>query len=210
MGIREERREDLRKRLIEAALARIEAGGLRGLRAREITADAGCALGALYQAFQDLDDLVLHVNSLTLARMDACLREAATSAPGARAILKALAAAYLAFARENRNLWAALFEHRMPDGVPVPEWHLREHAVLIHHIVGPLAMLQPSLDMQELAVRARTLFSAVHGIVAVSIEERFVGLVPAAVDLELERFLEVLVDGVERSRPVDDKTTGRD
>ena len=60
---RDARREDLKGRLIEAAQARIQSSGLAGLRARDITADAGCALGALYTAFADLDDLILHVNS---------------------------------------------------------------------------------------------------------------------------------------------------
>ena len=142
---RDAKREDLRGRLIEAAQARIQASGLAGLRARDITADAGCALGALYTAFADLDELILHVNSITLARLGEALQQEATGAaePGAR--LKALAKAYLGFARDNRMAWKALFEHRMAPGVAVPEWHLAEHAVLIQHLVEPLAQLLPAL-----------------------------------------------------------------
>lgn len=44
---REEARDDLKKRLIDAAEARIAGGGLRGLKARDVTADAGCAPGGL-------------------------------------------------------------------------------------------------------------------------------------------------------------------
>jgi len=120
---RDARREDLRGRLIEAARVRIQASGLAGLRARDITADAGCALGALYTAFADLDELILHVNSITLARLGAALQQEATGAAEPRARLKALAKAYLGFARDNRMAWKALFEHRMAPGVPVPEWH---------------------------------------------------------------------------------------
>jgi len=193
---RDARREELKGRLIKAAQSRIQSSGLSGLRARDITADAGCALGALYTVFADLDDLILHVNSITLARLGAALRQEVTSAaePGAR--LKALAKAYLAFARDNRMLWAALFEHRMAPAAPVPEWHLAEHAVLIQHLVEPLAMLRPALDTPELLARARTLFSAVHGIVAISLEDRFIGLAPSDLESELLNFVDILVTGL--------------
>ncbi len=197
---RDARREDLKGRLIEAAQARIQSTGLAGLRARDITADAGCALGALYIAFADLDELILHVNSITLARLGAALEQEATGAaePGAR--LKALAKAYLGFARDNRMAWKALFEHRMAPGVAVPEWHLAEHAVLIQHLVEPLAQLLPTLDSHDLLARARTLFSAVHGIVMISLEDRFIGLAPTDLESELLGFVGALVAGLKAER----------
>ncbi|TGS82658.1 TetR/AcrR family transcriptional regulator [Mesorhizobium sp. M3A.F.Ca.ET.174.01.1.1] len=193
---RDARREDLRSRLISAARLRIQASGLGGLRARDITADAGCALGALYTAFADLDELVLHVNSETLARLGEALREEAAMAVEPSEKLKALAKAYVGFARDNRRLWAALFEHRMAPGVPVPEWHLAEHAVLIQYLVEPLVLLSPALDRAQLLARARTLFSAVHGIVGVSLEGRFIGLAAADLESELMGFLGTWVTGL--------------
>ena len=88
---REEQREGLKARLIDAAEARIAAGGLAGLKAREVTADAGCALGALYNAFDDLDRLVLHVNSRTLARLGVALAAACPAGVGPKDTLAALA-----------------------------------------------------------------------------------------------------------------------
>jgi AcrR family transcriptional regulator len=195
------RRENLKERLIEAAEARIRTSGLQGLRARDITADAGCALGALYNAFADLDDLILHVNSMTLARLGSALDEEAARAIEPRAKLKALAGAYLSFARDNRALWAALFEHRMQAGAEAPEWYLAEQAVLMQALVVPLAVLQPELDGPALLVRARTLFSAVHGIVAISLDNRFIGLAPADLEGEVLGFVDVLVTGIEETLP---------
>jgi AcrR family transcriptional regulator len=193
---RDARREDLKGRLIKAAQARIQSSGLAGLRARDITADAGCALGALYTAFADLDELILHVNSITLARLGEALRQEAMGAAEPGAKLKALAKAYLSFARDNRMAWKALFEHRMAPDVPVPEWHLAEHAVLIQHLVEPLAQLLPELEMSDLLARARTLFSAVHGIVTISLEDRFIGLASTDLESELLGFVETLVAGL--------------
>ena len=79
-GKREAKREDLKARLIAATRARIEQSGLAGLRARDITKDAGCALGGLYNAFDDLDHLILTVNLETLTLMQEALGEAVADA----------------------------------------------------------------------------------------------------------------------------------
>ena len=196
---RDIRRADLKARLTAAAEERIKSSGLAGLRARDITADAGCALGALYTAFEDLDDLVLHLNSATLARLGRALSEEVVRTAEPRARLKGLARAYSSFARDNPTLWAALFEHRMTSGAPVPEWLIAEQAVLIQILVEPLARLRPALGKTDLLARARTLFSAVHGIVAISLENRFIGLAPSDLDAELLRFVEVMVTGIENT-----------
>ncbi|TIW14977.1 MAG: hypothetical protein E5V70_05110 [Mesorhizobium sp.] len=62
------------------------------MRARDITADAGCALGALYTAFADLDKLILHVNSATLARLGAGKRRRASRGQGWRRWLRSICA----------------------------------------------------------------------------------------------------------------------
>ena len=197
---RQERREDLRTRLIEAATARIIGGGLQKLRARDITADAGCALGALYNAFADLDDLIMHVNSETLKRLDAAIGVAIRDVSNPGEVLKVLALGYLAFARENRALWRALFEHHLPDNVAQPHWQLAEHEALIEHIVEPLAELQPSLNDKELRIRSRSLFAAVHGIISISLEGRFVGIAEAALATEVGRFVDIMVAGLKEQQ----------
>ena len=198
-SVRDVRREDLRERLVAAAEARIEAAGLAALRARDVTADAGCAVGALYTAFKDLDDLIVHVNSRTLSRLGASLDRQLTDKETPRARFQSLARAYFVFARDNQALWRALFEHRMAPGNDVPDWHRAEQAVLIQHLVEPLAILRPTLALPQLLARARTLFSAVHGIVAISLEDRFVGLAPSDLEGELRLFVDAIVTGIEDS-----------
>ncbi|EYD75980.1 putative transcriptional regulator protein, TetR family [Rubellimicrobium mesophilum DSM 19309] len=168
MGRRDEGREELRLRLLETAERHIAAQGLAGLKARELTAEAGVALGSIYNAFENLDLLVVHVNARTLARLDAALREMApdTLAPAERMV--ALARGYVRFALDNRRLWAALFDHRLPEHVAVPEWHREAHVRILQLIAGPLARLRPDLSVEQLALRARTLFAAVHGVVHLS------------------------------------------
>ena len=54
----DERRGRLREALIEAAMAAIRAQGLASLKARDLARSAGCALGAIYNVFPDLDALI--------------------------------------------------------------------------------------------------------------------------------------------------------
>ena len=136
---REANRADLRKRLIDTAEAQIAEHGLKALTARDVTTQTGCALGALYNAFEDLDRLILHVNSRTLARLGTALAAAYPTDTGPKEALAALAQVYVAFALGNFRLWAALFSHRLPDGVPAPDWHRDNHAVLIAQIIKPLS-----------------------------------------------------------------------
>jgi AcrR family transcriptional regulator len=193
-----DRRADLRSRLVAAATERIRAAGLSGLRARDVTSDAGCALGALYTAFSDLDDLIVHVNSATLARLHEAVNQGAHQTADPRERLVALAMAYLTFARSEPMLWMALFEHQMPAGVPVPDWHLAEHAALMAQIDEPLATLQAKLTAEELAIRSRTLFSAVHGVVSMGLGNWFVGPGTSAVERELRLFVEAMVIGLQQ------------
>lgn len=196
VGKREATRRDLTERLLVAATARIKQHGLKGLRARDITADANCGLGTIYKCYADLDDLILHVNSLTITDLEKALAAARSSSEEPVEQLTALASVYFAFARENRNSWSALFDHRMPESVTIPDWHLQEHMALFRHVMMPLAKLDPTLSEDALALRARSVFSAVHGIVALSLEGRFVGVNAHAVETELTTVVRALVAGL--------------
>jgi AcrR family transcriptional regulator len=196
MASRAEKKDSLKTRLIEAAKSRIVAGGLEGLRARDITNDAGCALGALYTAFADLDALVIEVNSATLREIDQVMLAALDGVEDAPTQMQILAATYLAFARTHERRWRTLFELKIPEGKTVPEWYIADQALLLTRITGPLRLLQPDFTETELMIRARTLFAAVHGIVTISLDRRFVGIKADTLDAELIRFIGLLLKGL--------------
>lgn len=194
-----DRKTDLRTRLIDAAEAEIAAKGLLGLKARDVTQRAGCALGAIYNAVADLDELIMRVNSRTLERLGAALAPASDAGSPAEVTL-ALADAYAVFALDNRRLWSALFEHRLPEGVEMPDWHRQEHEVLIARIVAPLHSLRPDLPDQEIRLRVRTLFGAVHGVVHLALQGRLVGVPEALLRQEVAALVGALVLGAKLAR----------
>lgn len=176
-----ERREQLKAALIDAAEAIIARDGLVALRARDLAAAAGCALGAIYNAVEDLDSIVFAVNMRTLALIDhnlhgASRRKSTTwgvnSADPDIARLIRLALAYLDFAAKHGPRWRALFEHRLRDGQAIPPWYAAELNRIFLFVEEPLRAIRPQLAAAELAQLARVLFSAVHGIVSLGLEEK--------------------------------------
>lgn len=175
-GKREAQRKDLTERLLRAAITRIENHGLAELKARDVTRDAGCALGTLYKCYSDLDDLIIHVNSTTLHLLRETMAGAVANETDPAKQLRQLALAYLDFALKHQRRWEALFGHRLPEGMSTPEWHRQENIALLAHITSALKELDPTLGSKALAARARTYFAAVHGIVDISLQDRFVSV----------------------------------
>lgn len=188
------KRDALRTKLINAAERRMRTDGLIRLRARDITKDAGCALGGLYNAFGDLDELVLHVNARTLDHLSDEIAKAREGLPPKDALL-AIALTYARFAQENRTLWDALYDHKMPDNADVPDWFRTHQSNVMAHVVGELAALQPDLLEETILIRASTYFSAIHGIVVVSLQGRFLGLPSDHLYKEIERFVGYILSG---------------
>lgn len=192
---RSQKRDKLRERLIDAAEKAISGGGLGGLKARDLARNAGCALGAIYTAFEDMDELVLGANERTLARLETALAHPQREEPAEE--LVELARAYLGFARAHEPSWRALFEHRLPPPRDVPAWYARARNRLFGHLEAPLTRLLPDLQAEARAALARTLFSAVHGIVTLGMEEKVAPTSADALDAQLESFVRLAAAGLQ-------------
>ena len=176
----EQRRADLRDKLVVAAEARIRETGVTALRARDLARDAGCAVGAIYNAFDDMTALVMAVNGRTFQRLGAVVEASITASRGASATdrLILMSEAYLDFASDNSRLWRALFDLELPADGAVPVWYRTALDRLFQHIAGPVAELFPDQPPEEQALTVRALFSSVHGIVLLGLENRISGVPP--------------------------------
>jgi AcrR family transcriptional regulator len=166
------RHQDLRAELLLAAERQIETRGISHLRARDLANEAGCSLGAIYNVFTDLDELILAVNANTLRAIDREMTAIEAGDPLQR--LTALANAYLGYAVGNRLRWEALFGHRMPGEAIVPPWFQEIQNAAFSRIEGPLASLRPELPDEARSLLGRSIFAAVHGMVALGLDRRLV------------------------------------
>jgi AcrR family transcriptional regulator len=190
------RREDLREKLLDIAEADIRENGLAALRARTLAEQAGCAVGAIYNVFDDMTGLILAVNGRTFRRMGAFVSDAmkAGTDTSPTGILVTIAKAYLSFAIENPNLWRALFEVEMSTEGSVPAWYMDELGRLFSIISSPIAELNPNSSASEIDLMTRTLFSSVHGIVLLGLEKRISGVPRERMEDMIEYLLKRVTD----------------
>jgi len=169
-----ERQEKLRERLIDVGQAQVIAGGLSSMKARDLAKQAGCALGAIYNVFDDLGALALAINGRTFKQMGIAVAASQQGsdgvAPNDRLVL--MSTAYLHFANDNTNLWRALFDLEQSVDSNVPDWYLEELGRLFSYISAPLAEIFPEKNEYDLDLMTRALFSSVHGIVLLGLEKR--------------------------------------
>lgn len=174
----EKRRNDLRNRLIDIAEARINEAGISAIKARDLAKRAECAVGAIYNVFGDLQDIIIAANDRTFKRLGNAV---AHSLEGKEALpptdrLIAMSCAYLEFASANPKAWHALFDVRMTKDMAVPQWYLDELERLFGFIAGPVRECFPVMSDEDIALMTRALLSSVHGIVLLGIENRISGV----------------------------------
>lgn len=190
-GKKEERHDALRRKLVDIAEARIAEGGIGAIKARDLAKQAGCALGAIYTVFDDLTHITLEVNGRTFRQLgqavDQDLQSCADAGPTER--LLCIAEAYLVFALTKTPRWRSLFDVPFSADLDVPQWYWDEMECLFAHISGPVRECFPEMSDPDQTLMTRALFSSVHGIVSLGIENR-ASPVPRA---DLRRMIELIV-----------------
>ena len=193
-SLRDQKKLRRRALILEIARGVIASKGLRSLKVRDIAEAADCSIGSVYNEFGDFDGVILTVNRETVQALTKRLLAVPKDDPIRQ--LHGLAATYLAFATEQANLLRSLFEHRMEEDRPFPEDILimvMEAFRLMHE---PLARLMPDRDPAEVALVSRMMFSAVHGIISLGLEERMVAVPPERLRQQVAQFVDTHLKGL--------------
>jgi AcrR family transcriptional regulator len=192
-----QRRAEQREALLNLAERTMAAEGPAKLHARALAQELGIALGAIYNLVDDLDELVLLVIERTLHRLDGELEAASLEVAGQQPAtrLQAMAVAYCRFARDNPRLWRAAFDYHSPTGRIMPGIDAQQTR-MFRHILEPLDALLPAQSLEERLMFAQTLFTATHGVVQLSLEERLFAVPPAAVEEQLRRLVSAICKGL--------------
>lgn len=105
--------EQLRQLILDAARSIVERDGLVGLSAREVARLIGYSAGTLYNIFENLDDVLLTLQSELLVEFVERLKTVKRD-PNPYKRVDALARCYVDFALEKRRLWNLLCVPRCP------------------------------------------------------------------------------------------------
>lgn len=173
-------RAKLHDEVLQIGRRLIREEGLQALQARRIANEAGCAIGSIYNVFEDLDALIIALNMQTLSKLGATLNEAfeRTKEKATYDRLLALANAYFDFAATNQNSWRAIFEHQLPDEKPAPPEYRQDQDNLFALVEACLSTA--IADETERRNGARALFASVHGIVSLSLDRKLGAFDPEA------------------------------
>jgi len=198
MGRRNEHsREELKALVLRAAGDIVAASGAAALSMREVARRIGYTVGALYIVFENLDDLIVHLNEQTILELRTALERirGRTNQPAQN--LRLLVAAYLGFALLNTARWRLVFEHRLPEGQKAPSTYAG-HTAAIFALVGErLREAGITRDEASTAELATALWSGAHGICMLAVT----GKLQVATQASVQRLLDVLLDrflGTER------------
>jgi AcrR family transcriptional regulator len=193
-SLREQKKGRRRALILEIARGLIASKGLRSLKVRDVAEAADCSIGSVYNEFGDFDGVILTVNRETVQALTARL----VAVPRADPIrqLHGLAATYLDFATEHPNLLRSLFEHRMEADRPFPEDILIMVMDAFRLMHEPLVRLMPGRNPSDVALLSRMMFSAVHGIISLGLEERMVAVPPESLRQQLAQFVDAHLKGL--------------
>ncbi len=183
-------REELYDMALEAARQIAEKEGLRGLKARRIAREIGYTIGTLYNLFEDLDDLIIHMNGRTLDDLYEALANVQLDGEPETA-MRALAEGYIEFVDDHPKVWSVLFEHRLPEPRQPPDWHHEKILRLLGLVEQALGPLFPPGRETERHHAARVLWSSLHGICSLESAGKLVAseTVPALADTLVSCFL---------------------
>ena len=198
-SLRDQKKSRRRALILEIARGLIASKGLRSLKVRDVAEAADCSIGSVYNEFGDFDGVILTVNRETVQALTNRLIAVPKDDPVHQ--LHGLAATYLAFATEHANLLRALFEHRMEQDRPFPEDILTMVMEAFSLMHAPLVRLMPDRDPQDVAMVSRMMFSAVHGIISLGLEERMVAVPPDSLRQQVAQFVDTHLTGLGILKP---------
>lgn len=161
------RSDHTREQIFDMAMAAaeriVETDGYLGLTARSVAHAIGYSPGTLYNLFENIDDIVLHLNGRTLDRLYDRLAEV-PDVGDPEADLRRLLNGYLGFIEDHPHLWQVLFEYKWSKDRPRPQWYVQKAARALGLVERSLAPLFPERDGHRLADAARILWASLHGI----------------------------------------------
>lgn len=135
--------------------------GFARFSAREVAKRIGYSIGTVYNVFGSYDQLMLAINGRTL---DLWLADLESRLAGVREDrLRAAIDAYFDFALRHRHAWAALYDFRLPENEPMPEYYQAKVAAITEVVVREIADALPAQHAGQAPALARSLLATVHG-----------------------------------------------
>lgn len=156
-------RDQIRDMAIAQGRQIILTDGFSDLSARRVARAIGYTVGTLYNIFEDFDDLVIHINAVTLREMMKYISSRRDPELHGLEAVQELFHLYYEYSREYYHWWLVLFEHKPVDDRPLPSWYDECITELFVYLENPLRELN-AMDPDKVSAAARILWAGIHGI----------------------------------------------
>jgi len=164
-------RPELKALILATGHALMAEQGFARFSTREVAKRIGYSVGTIYNLFDSADALIVAINTRTFALWAEHLHSALRLAGTDR--IAALVEGYFEFAETNPNLWTAIYEHRVPATMPIPDDDAATRALLTAVVFEEVAQaLGGDVDARVSAL-ARSLIATVHGHCAFALSGSF-------------------------------------
>lgn len=162
-------REELKELALKSAEQLLNEKSASELSTRQIATKMGYTVGTLYQIFDNLPDLLLHVNARTLGILYQDCQKLQLSTEYPENNILTYARLYLKFAHTHPGLWELIFDNDVLTDKELPDWYLSQANALFSLIEIQLKNITPDKSAPEITKTSRVLWSSVHGICTLSI-----------------------------------------
>ena len=159
-----EKKDSFKLSVLDAAENIILEEGYQKLSARKISSRIGCAVGSLYNAYENLNDIFLRINQRTLKRLHNQFKEYSrnNSAAPSESLL-GLGNIYMRFWESEYQLANLLFNYTQPKEKPLPEWAQNDVDAVFFTIIEMIEPVKESLS-EEPETIVSVLWAGLHGI----------------------------------------------
>jgi AcrR family transcriptional regulator len=166
---------DLRRALIETALAIVTEEGVWNFTLREVARRAGVSHAAAYNHFEDKSALLAEVAALGFQSLEQALESAASGHPrSARQAFAGIGAAYVRFGVEHPAHYRLMMGPELADRARYPALQAASESAFRVLLTGVLERAQASGQVRRGRVHDQALaaWSLVHGLTTHLIDER--------------------------------------
>ncbi len=192
-------RQELAELFVEEGWRQLSRVGLARFSARDVAKKVGYSIGSLYNVFGSADLLLVAINGRTLRLWGRHLSARMAAAGEDR--ISSLVHGYFDFAADNPHTWVAIYEHRLADGEPYPEWYQMCVAEIMGVIETEVAAALPRASEAQVSALSRSLAATVHGHCVFMLYRTFELLAEGGpVQAALNRVREAL-DAANRAQP---------
>ncbi len=162
-------KEELQRMTLAAAKQFLTSQPVENMSLRKLAKSVGYAPATLLKVFGSYANLLQMANAEVLDELHELSCAAVRGEHRPRTALRKLSQVHLTYVRQYPYRWLLVFEHRMPDKVPVPEWKESRINRLFSLFAEQLSRARRRDSLQSIHIASRVLWAGVHGICLLSV-----------------------------------------